>query len=253
MSLDTNSNILIDLKVSDYVKAISHYNDFDVNRYLSQFSCIAITTAKNSFKNKITVLNLTIKFQIHIFKNLIIILLEHVFYPVYYFNEHDLFGVITDKNFNIIAFVINKIPAITISYLKHSFEQRNLLEESAFPLYDCETKIMKNKNCLIKKIFELENVNQWEIIYYGLQRSLIDKQFIMDYCYALIEQKNSTDQFVLDIAALTDKDDLYKLDTRTNAKISNHDEVLITKGQQYNKIWFYLSLATDLCAEKIIK
>ena len=78
---------------------------------------------------------------------------------------------------------------------------------------------MKNKDCLIKKITELENVDQWEVIYYGLTIELINAQFVMDYCYALIEQKNCSDQFVLDIAALTNKDDLHNLPKKIAKKV----------------------------------
>ena len=78
-------------------------------------------------------------------------------------------------------------------------------------LYEDDNLIVKNKDHLIKKITEFENVDSWKVIYYGLTREFINPQFVLEYCYALIEKTNCADQFVLDIAALFNKDDLYNL------------------------------------------
>ncbi len=134
----------------------------------------------------------------------------------------------------------------------HQYFKAYFIQESDFRLYENEVLIIKNKDCLIKKITELKEIDQWKVIYYGLTREHINSQFVMDYCYALIEQKNCSDQFVLDIAALTNKDDLYNISKNIIKKINNHEEIRTDKNQFYSKIWSYLSLAADMCAEKII-
>jgi hypothetical protein len=118
---------------------------------------------------------------------------------------------------------------------------------------DNEDEIIKNTKCLIQKIIELENVNQLRVLYYGLKRGFIDAQAIIDYCYTLVEQTDSKDPFVLDIAALTDKDEIYKIPERIAENIDNPSEIVIDKNQYYSKIWEYLTLAAQMCAEKIIK
>lgn len=124
-------------------------------------------------------------------------------------------------------------------------------KESKFPSFNCETTFMENKNYLIKKIIELENVDHWKVLFYGLHRALINDQFILDYVYTLIEQKKANDQFTLDLAGLSN-DEFHKILIMMEEKIENRNEVMIDEGQFYNKIWFYLSLASDMCAEKII-
>jgi hypothetical protein len=109
---------------------------------------------------------------------------------------------------------------------------------------------VKNTNYLIQKIFELENVNPWEVLYYGLKNYFIDPLFIIDYCYTLVEQTNSKDLFVLDIAALSNMKDIPKM---ISEKIGNDEDIMVAHREHYNKIWAYLSLAADMCADKIIK
>ncbi len=135
----------------------------------------------------------------------------------------------------------------------HQYFKGYFIKESDFRLYDDENLIVKNKDCLIKKIIELETIEQWKVIYYGLDRKFIDTRFVIDYCYALIEREHSVDQFVLDIAGLTTKDDLNNIPKMIAEKIGNSAEILIDKEQYYSKIWSYLSLAAEMCAEKIIK
>lgn len=103
------------------------------------------------------------------------------------------------------------------------------------------TKFVANTNYLIQEIIKLKNTNQWNVIFYGLEHNYINWKFVLDYCYALIEQKNSKDPFVLDIAALTNNDDIEKLlTTKVNHEIM-HDKKFV-----YKKLWIYLSLGADL-------
>ncbi len=135
----------------------------------------------------------------------------------------------------------------------HRYFKGYFIQESDFRLYEDEVLVIKNKDCLIKKITELKDIDQWKVIYYGLTRELINAQVVMDYCYVLIEQTNCSDQFVLDIAALTNRDDLYSLPKRIAKRVNNHEEIMIDANQYYSKIWSYLSLAANICTEKIIE
>ena len=108
-----------------------------------------------------------------------------------------------------------------------------------------------NKNYLIKKIIELENVNLWDVIYYGLERKLINNNFVIESAIAMLEHNKTSDNITLEIASLLNHE-LEKVSILLNEKV-NKDEIMINKGPFYNKIWLYLVVAADMCAEKIIK
>ena len=125
-------------------------------------------------------------------------------------------------------------------------------EDDDEPEIDLKT-INVNAQYLIQKIIELENVDRWKVIYYGLECGRIDSQFVMNYCYVLIEQNCYVDKFVLDIPGFTNKNDFNNFSKLIGEKIDNAAEIMIDKIEYYFKIWSYLTLAADMIAEKIIK
>ncbi len=76
---------------------------------------------------------------------------------------------------------------------------------------------------------------------------------MLEYCYSLIEKTNRTHQFILDIAALFQENDLYNLPKKIAAEITLPQDVAIDRDQYYGKIWAYLSAAAEICSEKITK
>ncbi len=233
-----------------------HSEKFTITDHLQMLSCICIELTEGSFEEwEMQVPTILRSVKIHVFANVIVVLINEDLCFRYFFYENATFGAIVDKDFIVIGFIINNINNSIVENIKSFVEQNRSNnyknQESAFPLYNCEKTIMENKNYLIKKIIELKNVDRWKVLFYGLERQLIDNQFIMDYCLALVEQ-NYTDQFVLDIAGLLNKE-LYQITDMINARINDRDEIMIIKGQFYNKIWFYLSLASEMSAENIIE
>jgi hypothetical protein len=99
-----------------------------------------------------------------------------------------------------------------------------------------------NTQYLIQEIMHLKNINHWNVIYYGLKNNYINEQFVMQYCYALIEHNKSKDQFVLDIAALPNEERILKL---LETKV-NHDEIMKDEQNIYYKLWIYFSFGSEL-------
>ena len=112
---------------------------------------------------------------------------------------------------------------------------------------------MENTKCLIQKIIELKNVNIWHVLYYAYQRTLIDNEFLIDYAIELLSQNKTNDPKIVELAGLLDSE------TQQAEKIfeifvaeKDKEKILYTESPAYNKIWFYLILAADMCEEKII-
>lgn len=251
--VDDVSKKLLRLQVISSNQITFHNLNFN-NHYLNHNSYIAIEISNNSFEKWEKFLpSLNTQIKIHIFNNTVVLILDEKACPVYMFSENNEFSILTDKNLNIIAFFINSITAKDKIVIKeHATSPYSSNQESRFPFNLCETTIMENKRYLIKKINELENVDQWHIIYYGLERKLINNEFVVDYAMFLLEKAKTSDQFTLDIASLLEHE-LGQISILFEQRIADKDEIMIAKGQFYNKIWFYLSLAADMCTEKIIK
>ena len=110
----------------------------------------------------------------------------------------------------------------------------------------------EKKDCLLYHLIELENIDHWKLLYYSFERSIVNADDIMQYSYKAIELKNSTDQFTIGIAGLLSYDK-YSIEKLLDQKFEHEkDEIMIKDGQKYNKIWFYLLTATDLCQASIL-
>jgi hypothetical protein len=244
-------NTINKLQIINSNQITIYSTNFKFDSYLQIISSIAAELTHDSL-NKWIVGGYTIwnAIKIHIYNNSVVMVVNEDSCPRYFIHENNILGVLTDKNLIIIGFVINNISQENMNILK-DYAADSLNQESTFPLYDCETTIMENKEFLIKKIIELQNVDHWKVLYYGLERVLIDKQFIMNYVFALVEQENEQDQFTLDIAGLL-TNEIDKIPKMLEEKVGDRDLIMVTDGQFYNKIWFYLSLASDMCAERII-
>lgn len=259
-----NYSDTLELVVDDYSKKLlriqvlssNHITFYNINspfnNYVYYSSFIAINIANDSFEKWEKYLPpLNDATKIYVFNDSIILTLVENICPAYEITENNMFSILTDKNLNIIAFVIkNTTEADKIAIKEHIAHTNSINKETAFPFNTCETTFMENKQYLIKKINELENVNQWEILHYGHKRKLINNEFIVDYAIFLLENNKNSDAFIVSLASLL-KHELEKVPDLLNKKI-NVDEVITNKDILYNKIWFYLSLAAQMCAEKII-
>ncbi len=251
--VDDYSKKLLMLQVIASNQITFHDLDFDIDSYLSYNSYIAINITNDSFEKWEKYLPaLDTQPKIHVFNSLIVLIIDENKCPAYMFSENNKFGVITNKDLNIAAFFINNITEKDKKIIKeHANYLNSPNQESAFPFNKCKTTIMEHKNYLIKKIIELENVNLWDVIYYGLERKLINNNFVIESAIAMLEHNKTSDNITLEIASLLNHE-LEKVSILLNEKV-NKDEVMINKGPFYNKIWLYLSVASDMCAAKIIK
>ena len=251
--VDDYSKKLLMLQVIASNQITFHDLDFDIDSYLSYNSYIAINITNDSFEKWEKYLPaLDTQPKIHVFNSLIVLIIDENKCPAYMFSENNKFGVITNKDLNIAAFFINNITEKDKKIIKeHANYLNSPNQESAFPFNKCKTTIMEHKNYLIKKIIELENVNLWDVIYYGLERKLINNNFVIESAIAMLEHNKTSDNITLEIASLLNHE-LEKVSILLNEKV-NKDEIMINKGPFYNKIWLYLVVAADMCAEKIIK
>ena len=176
--------------------------------------------------------------------------------PYYAFNSNKSFTVLTDKDFNVIAFISWGITEEEKRELKeyairHSINSTPLSVSPLKPERPPMTE--KNKNCLIQKILNLKNIDLWKVIYFGYERNLIDTSFIVDFAIEYLAQSvEPADQLTLEIASLL-KNQYDQVPRLFEKHVQNRDAVITTDGQKYNKIWFYLTLAADMCEDKIIE
>lgn len=195
--------------------------------------------------------------KVGIYKDAIIFWLynPNFFQARYLLTENDMLSVLTDKNFNVLAFITWNLSDEEMKEFKFDigWERRNIKFVKEEPHLKVESILtMKNQNCLIKKINELKNINLIDLLFYAYDKKLIDDQFLIDYAIAQLESgSNNKDPFILELAGLLDSE-INKAGKLLEVQVKNNDEVLYEKGQHYNKIWFYLTLAADMCAEKII-
>lgn len=255
---NSGSGILETLTIVDSRQITFHEDFFTTEQYIQIKSCIAITIAnflpdkeKDEVAQKYVYLSGTSK--IHVFMNAIVILIVEDMSPRYFLHE-EYFGVLTDNNFVVIGFVIDNITTQNIQTLKEYIAQKTSRcpnQESSFPPCITEAKIMPNKY-LIKKIMELENVDPWEIIYYGIDRRLIDHQFIIAYAEEVMSNNETVDQFTLEMGSLMPKE-AEMVPKLFQARYKNWEQTMLERGQLYNKIWFYISVAADLGEAKVIR
>ena len=235
-----------------------HNNNFDLHRYLQIKMAAGISLSSKNETNEIRYIKMEYIPQFHVYHNIILVLISDVT-PRYILSdgqEAPQFGVLTDKNFTVAGFIFwvsnPKIRTNFIENIWHNhFESLNTLLESPQFLFDRKT-IMENKSGLIKKIIELKNINIYHLLYYGIEKEIIDNQFLIDYAYAkLVHDPEQNDQFLIELAGLLP----YEISTARTlllTQVSDIDNVMHENGQYYNKIWFYLSLAADMHADKII-
>ena len=170
--------------------------------------------------------------------------------------ESEVLGVLIDKNLEITAFVSWDIAPHNMSILaeniKRCLRQPNTIEyvENNNIREIC---LMDNHGELIQKILELKNVNVWSVIYYGLNRVLISKEFCIRFAETCLAKKEHIDNpLAMELGNLMDYeyDKVYELlDSLTQDK----ESIMIENNQLYNKLWFYLSLAADLKKLDIVK
>ena len=111
---------------------------------------------------------------------------------------------------------------------------------------------MENQSCLLKKISKLQNININELLFYAFHRELISNEFLIEYALDQLERTKTKDPFILELAGLLHNETM-KASELLVAKIANKEEVFTTNGQKYNEVWFYLILAAQMCAKKIIE
>lgn len=193
-----------------------------------------------------------------IFLNALVLYLPGAGSPKYFIEESEEFGAIADKDFNIIAFVVKGITPAQIESLSEYVQRNPPLEQVEFPheLQHMERNypMMENKDELIKKILSLNNVDYWNLIYFGLERALIDNTFIINFAieYLASEKVPKNDKITIEIAALL-KHECENASKLLKESIKNQEHIMIEQGRFFNRIWMYLSLAVDMKKLQIIE
>lgn len=169
------------------------------------------------------------------------------------FYQNEMLGVLTDRDFNVTGFVTWNLTAREVQTLREYSEKLSIgesahdkVEEKMEPIINKE-----NQKILISKILELKNIEIARVLYYGLKKDLIDSTFCIDFAISLLEQTQSKDSLILELAGLLEHD-VKSVEKLLLAKIKNPDDVFISQGEFFNKTWFYLVLATEACALNII-
>lgn len=192
--------------------------------------------------------------QLELYQNTLILKLPSSDASKYIFCHDVRLSLLTDKNFNVTGFVIWNPTEDEKKILVNYAKERNV-DVSPEPKVEkkIERKVgMKNQQCLFKKILDLKNVNVSELFYFGLEKSLIESDFVIDFALSKIEQNKSDQKSPwLEIAGLLKKE-RDKVSDLIEQSIQDKSAVTTTKGPFYNKIWFYLTLAADMCEDKII-
>ena len=142
--VDDDSKKLLNLQVIASNQITFHDLDFDIDSYLSYNSYIAINITNDSFEKWEKYLPaLDTQPKIHVFNNLIVLIIDENKCPTYMFSENNKFGVITNKDLDIAAFFINNITEKDKKIIReHANYLNSSNQESAFPFKKCETTIV---------------------------------------------------------------------------------------------------------------
>lgn len=264
VKIDCNTQELMSLIGVSNKKILFELNELIINGVMDYTSSIAISS------DELLKINRDADEGLYIFKEIdaltvLIVCPSNLFIylpgagnPKYYIEETNEFGAITDKEFNIIAFVIRGITFEEIESLKNYAERNPPIEPIELPLalqhLERNYPMMEDRAKLITTILELENVNYWHLIYFGLERALINNTLIVEFaCEYLASGKITVnDKLTLEIASLL-KNEIEQASELLTRSIPDQNEILVKQGRLYNKIWMYLSLAIDMKKLNVVK
>ena len=193
--------------------------------------------------------------RVELYPNALLVKIPQGGQSCYFVCEKDTLGVITDENFVIKSFVILNLERKEVNELLE-YEKSNSTSISqdyynnkSVDYTKCNV-IMNNTQVLIDKLFELENVNVWQVLYYGLHRFLIDTAFCVKYAEAYLTYFDKASVLVIELAELVPHE-YHQVYTLFERLVSDKDIIMNNNAQMFNKIWLYLHLAIDMHTLKL--
>ena len=160
-----------------------------------------------------------------------------------------IIGVTVDKDLNIAAFFCYNLPEFDWNkineYLKYSQGLTILKKENKDLNLLRGSLIDNNQSELIEKLFELQNINLWELLYFGLKSFLIDIKLCMSFAKKYLIKYKENSSTILEMSNGLENNEA-KILVLMEKLITNKEEIINNKDILYSKIWFYLSLAVEM-------
>jgi hypothetical protein len=248
--------IIVQIKLIAYSSSLFYNQPFNDKNFLQLQSCLALDLNESLECEEGVTLSITQDYEteLHIFTDAILILIVQPLCPTFIIYESEMLSALADKDFNLIGFMTRNITPEIINWFQQ--EAKYKLGHKPIPLeiqptLTCGEVIMENKEALIKKMLDLKNIDFIALLYYGLHRELINDSFCVDFAMKALGDQVLTTPLIVDLASILTQEEITRdlLPSKLiEESVKNKDEILIEKGQFYNKIWFYLTLAADVYA-----
>jgi len=223
-------------------------NDIDLSCYPSLKSTIYLASNEPMPpKDSYTVITISQPMKSYLYDNALLIEFAARNKSQFLFQDCENFGILTDKDFVVTGFVVLSFNAEDQEVLKEQKPSLSIKLETCEPFAPKERMfVMYDKQFLINKILELQNVSFTDLIYFGYVKQIIDEEFVIDFATGYIMQKN-TDEFLWVDLSSTDpqkRDPLATIEesvlAKLEKKIQNPSKVLTEQMPFFNKVWFYL-------------
>lgn len=250
IDIDQESGKLIKLTV---VKSdnINLYNKkFDLDHFINFQMSLYFLPAMKDMKNILTYLEVNQEINLDIFDNAVVIYLNKEKSPLFLFYENEVLGILTDRFFNVVAFIswdLSENEKKELLEYAQSRKIENLYKD--FTNYERDTIQMISNIKIIQHIFNLKEVNFWKLLTYGLSMKIIDNAFVVEFAEECLNQKIETNkQLTLTISSLL-KNEYNKVGELLKTK----SDISIEEMKIYNQIWFYLNSVNDLIKLGLLK
>lgn len=179
---------------------------------------------------------------------LLLVIQQHLLEKAQYkFTVNDTLSILTDNNYQIIAFLFDQLTEVENTKLK---EFINFSQTKSSDISNIE--IGKKMNlCLqqniVSAILELKNIDVWEFLYDGLRKKIIDDSFIVHFSEQYLEAGNKLDLTIMIAGVLkNESNQILNLFEKQYPNYSSNPKPL------YNDIWFYLCSLQDMYNKKML-
>lgn len=251
ITIEGTTKQIISFTLMPNENAYIYNKNLNLDKFIRLQKNLSINTYPNIPTEDYAAINLNRDIFLKIYNNAIMIEIDKNINQCLLIYENQQLGILTDFNFNIAAFVsfnLNKNEINTIKSLSN-IKEVSKSNYNHFTQKQCFMKSNKfhNNNNLINVILKLKNINLWNLIYYGLNRFIIDNEFCVEFAIASLMNNLPENSKIITLAGLL-PNEYSEAHLLVEEMIDNKDKesILTSEEQFYNKIWFYLSCATEM-------